>query len=238
MEINPTILTLDIKVQDKFRQLLANLGNGVGKLTGVVLGDSDIDYNVLDMQNARILNAPFNVNKIKYPLIYSGAESGLEGNITCFVRRIFDGDTEVSSLYAYPTSMVFSVGTTPPVLNNGYDWNILAFDTHKQAQILFFQTLLMNYFDPTTNLMYRLNEPMDIKITFSGSPTVPTGWEVIIDEGITPITVGTETVNIYHNSLLLARVATGSSTVGLNTDGLITVTGKFSNIVKQVAFNI
>ena len=239
MEINPSILTLDIKVQDKFRELLAKMGEGLNPLTGVVLGDSDIDYNLLDMQNARILNAPFNVNKIKYPLIYSGSEQGgLEGNITCFVRRIYDGDTQVSSLYNYPPTMTFTPGNTPPVLNNGYDWNVLAFDTHKQAQILFFQTLLMNYYDPTTNLMYRFNEPMDIKVTFSLSSTVPTGWELTIDEGTSPITVGTETVNVFHNSLCLSRVATGSSTVGLNTNGLITVTGKLSNIVKKVAFNI
>lgn len=238
MQIDNNKLTLDIKVQDKFRELLANRDQDLPKLTGVMLGDSDIDYNLLDQSQAHILNAPFNVNKIKYPLIYSGSEKGLEGNITCYARKIVAGSPTVTSLYTFPPAITYTPGTTPPTLNNGFDWNILPFDTAKQGYILFFQTLLLNYFDPTTNLQKRLNEPMKFKITFSGSIIPPTGWEVVIDDGTSPVIHGVDTINVHHNSLMISRDVVGTSTVGLNTNGLITVTGMLSNITKTIAFNI
>ena len=238
MQISPNILTLDIKVQDKFREMLSKRDGNFPKLTGVILGDSDIDYNTLDQTQSRILNSPFNVNKIKYPLVYSGSENGLEGNITCFARHIVDGDTNVSSLYSYPPTISYSEGTVPPVLNNGFDWNTLPFNENKQGYILFYQTLLLNYYDPNTNEQMRLNEPMSINVTFNGSMNVPTGWEVIIDNNTTPIVIGSNTINCHNNSMMISRDISGVSTVGVNSNGLITVKGLLSNITKVISFNI
>ncbi len=297
MQIDPNKLILDIKVQDKFRELLSQRGADMPKIVGVMLGDSDIDYNLLDVNRSHILNAPFNTNRIKYPLVYSGSGRGMEGRITCFARRYHNapasgywscplGQTYVpasgsasaycgipgatgvgtfypgigwiasastatpiwipgstagetmTSMYGYPVTTAFTPGTVPPSLNNGFDWNLLPFDTEKQGYVLFFQTLLLNYYDATTNLQKRLNEPMSMKVTFNGSNTVPSGWEVTFDHSTTPILVGEEVINMHHNSMLISKQATGVSTVGANVNGQITVTGLLSNITKNIAFNI
>ena len=74
MLLDSQILQLDIKVQDKYRKLLSKLGQDGVELKCVQLGDSDIDYELSpNIDNARILNAPYNVESIKYPLIYNGA---------------------------------------------------------------------------------------------------------------------------------------------------------------------
>lgn len=227
---NNSQLLLDIKIQDKFREMLAS-GN-LPQLTGVVLGDSDIDYTIPNMANARISNSPFSVNKIKYPLIYSGSESGLDGYITCFARQVVSA-TEVDSLYGYPPDSVdYTAGTTPPNVNNGLNLSSINFPLVTPTPfgyVLFFQSLLLNYFDPTTNLLQRLNEQM----TFSFYPTLPSGWQVTIDDSVTPVTIGTETFNVYHNSMLISRPGGVVYSPGLAST--LTVTGQLSNIVKTVS---
>ena len=47
MQISPNILTLDIKVQDKFREMLSKRDGNFPKLTGVILGDSDGEDRVV-----------------------------------------------------------------------------------------------------------------------------------------------------------------------------------------------
>lgn len=240
MKINNSILQLDIKMQDKLRELLAHGEDGLLKITGVQLGDSDVDYNQLNINENRVLNAPFNVNKVKYPLIFSGTGRGLEGNITCFARKVVEeaGVTKIYSLYDWPNNSNFTYGNTAPILNNGYDWNNLDFDETKMGYVIFFQTLLLNYFDATLNLQSRFNEPLDIEVSFNGSTTLPPGWEITIDSGTRQITEAGVTMTVYHNSMLICKDATGISTAGLNTDGQISVTGNLSNINKKITFNI
>lgn len=239
MKLNNNILTVDIKVQDKFRELLSNLSDGMPILNGVVLGDSDIEYTSIDQKNSRILNAPFNIPKIKYPLIYTGAAMGLEGKITCFTRFInldSDGRSIVSSLYDYPTNSSFTQGTNPPLLNNGKDFDILTFNDEKSGYILYFQTLLLNYFDPETGLEQRFNEPLEITVTFAGSKTIPNGWEITIDKGERSMNINGKNINIYHNSMLLSKDVFAVA-MGIN-NGEINIKGVYSNISKTIKFNI
>ncbi len=232
-------LLLDIKVQDRLREMLAT--GSLPQLTGVVLGDSDIDYTVPNMMNARISNSPFSVNKIKYPLIYSGSESGLDGYITCFARQVISA-TEVDSLYGYPPdSSMYTAGTTPPNINNGLNQSAITFypapspapDSTfiKMGYVLFFQTLLLNYFDPTTGLLQRLNEQM----TYSFTPALPAGWEVTIDDSVTPVTIGSETINVYNNSMLIAKPVASSGPFGFIST--LQIEGQLSNITKTVTIN-
>ena len=226
-------LLLDIKIQDKFRAMLAT--GQMPQIVGVVLGDSDIDYNVSPVTNSRIVNAPFNVEKIKYPLVYSGSDNGLEGYITCFARKVTDSGT-VSSLYGYPpdaTTFTTSVTGAFPNVNNGLNISRLDYPTvGRVGYVCFFQTLLLNYYDPTTNLIMRLNEPM--KFDFSPTLSGGTGWEIIVDNETTPIVSGTTTINLFHNSCLITgpSVAPLIPLPALMTK--LTVTGQLSNIKKSV----
>ena len=155
MKVNNSVLTLDIKIEDKFRNMLANLSSGMPRLTGVILGDSDIDYDFPDIKNARIHNAPYNINKIRYPLIFSGGEKGMEGYITTFVRKIVDTTDyfsviinptcRIDSMYSYPGSNSFISGGSPPTLGNGYDWDTLDFEDAKMGYIIYFQVILFGH---------------------------------------------------------------------------------------------
>ena len=219
MRLDPNILQLDIKVQDKYRQLLSKLGQDGVELTCVQLGDSDIDYELsLDMNNARILNSPYNVEGIKYPLIFNGAGKGLKGIVSAFARKV-NGDGTVSSLYTYPSDNVLSVGRTPPSLENAFNWDVLTFDSEKMGMIIYFQTLLDYYLEAGTNLPLRLKEEYEITVTFNGSETVPDGWEVTLDT--------------TNSSMLL-----GKGEVSLvSLEGKIETTGKVSGNTKTIEFN-
>lgn len=225
-------LLLDIKIQDKFRAMLAT--GEMPKIVGVVLGDSDIDYNIAPMSRARITNAPFNVEKVKYPLIYSGAAKGLEGYITCFARKITGPAGDVTSLYGFPPdATTYTPSTTGlvPTVNNGSNISELHYPTiGPYAYVCFFQSLLLNYYNPTSNLIMRLNEPMD----FSFSPAVPPGWEIIIDEQVTPIVVDGNTINLFHNSCLISMPMAAPLVSLPNFITKLTVTGQLSNIKKTI----
>lgn len=229
-------LILDVKIQDKFRAMLAS--GTMPKIVGIVLGDSDIDYNISPMTNARIINSPFNVEKIKYPLIYSGAIGALEGYITCFTRKVLNtgGITQVLSLYNNPpdsTTYTTSTSGAIPNINNGNNISSLRYPSiGPVGYVCFFQTLLLNYYDPTTEMLMRLNEPM----TFEFSPNIPSGsgWEIIIDEEVTPISVNGTVINMFHNSCLITNpnVAPLIPLPALITT--LTVTGQLSNIKKTI----
>lgn len=236
MKINPNILQLDIKVQDKFRENLAQLANGNLKLSCVMLGDSDIDYEISqDMSNARILNAPFNVEGIRYPLVYDGPGKGLDGYITCFARKV-DSTGAVLGLYNYPTNDTFTNGQLPPKLENGKDFSKLEFDGTKMGYILYFQSLLYNFVDDSTQQLMRLNEKINIKVTFDGSETIPAEWDVVKDNGTRTVTLNNKSYSLYNNSMLIAKNIGGSATN--NIKGIIKVTGEFSNITKNITFNL
>ena len=236
MQINPSVLTLDIKVQDKFRSMLANIANGSMTLSGVILGDSDIDYeNSININDSRILNTPFNVDAIKYPLIYNGSGRGLYGYISCFARQV-NSDGSISSLYQYPTNSTFTAGTTIPTLGDGYNFNSLTFSAAKLGYILFFQTILSNYEDSGTGLQERLNEQIDITVKFNGSTIVPLPWQVTIDGGTTQINIDGLPYTVYNNSMLIGKDLTDS--VSANSNGQIIVSGELSNIKKTINFNI
>lgn len=248
MKVNNSVLTLDIKIEDKFRKMLANLDKGMPRLTGVILGDSDIDYEFPDMKNARIHNAPYNVNKVKYPLIFSGGEKGMEGYITTFVRKIVDTTDPLSiiptptcridSMYSYPGSNAFLPGGSPPTLGNGYDWDTLDFEDLKMGYIIYFQVILLNYYDKTTNLPLRFNEKLDMKVEFNGSEIIPANWQIIKDIDTTPQTFFGKTYNVWHNSILIGKNAMAIANPLSPKKGLITVTGTTSNITKKITFNI
>lgn len=236
MKIDNSILTLDIKLQDKYRELLANIADGSLNISCVQLGDSDIDYeNTQDMSNSRILNAPFNVEKIKYPLIYDGTGRGLEGRISCFARKV-NSDGTLSSIYNWPNDFIWTVGDKVPPVYNGYDWNALQFDNTQMGYILFFQTILNNFYDSASGLTQRMIEKIDVEVTFNGSKSVPTGWEITRDEDTKVLTINNTNYTVYNNSMLIAKTAGPSLTS--NTNGLITAKGSLSNIVKNITFNI
>ena len=222
MILDPNILQLDIKVQDKYRKLLSKLGQDGVELKCVQLGDSDIDYELSpNMESARILNAPYNVESIKYPLIYNGAGKGLKGTVSSFVRLV-NADGTISSLYNYPTSSLFETGRVPPSLENGKNFDKIDFTSSQMGVIIYFQTLLDYYFDIETNLPLRLKEEYDIVVTFSSSTTVPTGWEITIDQA--------------NGSMLLGKAAVAvSSTTIFN--GKIEAIGKISSNKKTIEFN-
>lgn len=255
MKVNNSVLTLDIKIEDKFRELLANLDKGMPKLKGVILGDSDIDYQNLDIKNSRIHNAPYNINKVKYPLIYAGGEKGVEGYITVFLRKVVDttefydpsiitsGPTiyqtcRIDSMYDYPTTSIFTNGGSPPVLGNGFDWDMIDFENNKMGYLVYFQVILLNYYDKTTNLPLRFNEKLDIKVEFNNSEIIPAGWRIIKDIDQTSQTFFGKTYNVWHNSMFICKEAFAVAAPTSIKDGLITVTGTTSNITKKIKFNI
>jgi len=221
MQLNQNIVSVDIKLQDKARQLLSRL-NGSLKVSCFQLGDSDIDYEISpNKNNARILNAPYNVPAIKYPLIVNGAGKGLKGTISCFLRYV-DANGNISSLYNYPPSLTFTNGIIPPTLDEGYDWTQVNFTNVKIGVIMYFQTLLDYYMD-NKGKQERLPELYDMKVFFSGNEIIPNGWQIIKD--------------LNNGSLLLGKDSTISVTPG-NYQGLVQITGKLTKQVRTIQFNI
>lgn len=221
MILDSNVLQLDIKVQDSYRELISKLGQEGIELTCVILGDSDIDYELsLDMNNAKILNSPYDVKGVKYPLLYNGSGKGLAGTVTCFARKV-DENSKINSLYTYPTDMVYTYGRIPPVLENGFDFDRLDYTDDKMGYILFFQTLL-DYYVTDDGIPERLKETYTFNITFNGSSTVPTGWEIVLDED--------------NGSLLIGKSAVVVSSLSV-FDGKIEIEGKTTHNIKIIEFN-
>ena len=220
MELNQNIIEVDIKVQDSYRQLLSQLGIGAAQLQCVMLGDSDIDYELgpnVATKN-RILSAPYSIPAIKFPLIFNGAGKGLSGNITTFARQV-NSDGTVSGIYAYPPTLTFTISQVPPTLANGYNWTNLTFTTAKMGFILYFQSILA-YYQNISGVQEKLIESYTITVTFNGSSTLPANWEIIYDT--------------TDNSMLIAKNAV--SLIG-NPNGLITVVGNISKMTSTINFN-
>jgi hypothetical protein len=221
MRLQPNILTLDLKVQDRYRKWFSALGADPNYLasTCVILGDSDIDYELApNIDNSRILSAPFSTEGIKHKLIYNGVGKNLSGVIKCFARKVLD-DGSVESLYDYPVTQSFSAGTTPPTLTNGRNWEYVTFTSNQMGFILYFSTVLDFYLD-ANGVKKRLVENYDFTFDWNGSPLTPAGWNYIIDTD--------------NGSIFLFKSA---GAVGLTYSGKITAVGQSSQKVKELAFN-
>lgn len=200
MILDPTRINVDIKVQDRFRQYLSELlSKNLIELKCVMLGDSDIDYEMgYQINKVRILNSPYNIQAIKYPLIYNGLGKGIKGTVTTFVRYV-DTNGTVSSYYNYPTDTVLSSGRVPPILRNGYDVSFVEFTSAKSGAIVFLQSLLDYYVDEN-GVQQRLKEQYDIKFFFNGSQVVPNGWQATVDSDNGSFLIGKSNVAIQFPS--------------------------------------
>lgn len=213
-------LALDVKAQDRLRKWFADRGSAANLIiTSVGLGDSDVDYE-LSQQYTRIkvLNAPYNVGKIKHHLIYEGPVENITGDITMFLRRVNDSGV-VESLYNYPPDNInFAAGIAPPTLSTGYDFSTINFDilnSNKEGFIVYFQTLPTGYLD-SSNVQQRLSEQYDFTfLNFPGS------WEIILDQ--------------ENSSFLIAKPA---AYVFTGNTALIKLKGQTSSIQRTIGVNI
>jgi hypothetical protein len=223
MRLSPNTLQLDIKVEDRYRKWFSGLGiDSQLKASCVILGDSDIDYELApNVENSRILSTPYSVEGIKHKLIYNGVGKNLAGSIKCFARKV-NSDGTLSSLYDYPANDTFTAGVTPPTLNNGKNWEKITFDDTKMGFVLYFSTVL-DFYLTDEDVKKRINEEYTITFDWNGSSVTPASWDYKIDN--------------VNGSLLLAKQDTTSSPVSSSYLGKITITGTFSNKVKEVKFN-
>jgi hypothetical protein len=223
MKLNSQVLSIDVKVQDKYRKWFSTLGSE-NLLTAkcVILGDSDIDYELSgNMNNAKILNAPYAVDGVRYKLIYNGVGKNLAGSIKCFARKVLStGD--IQGLYTYPANETFTTGVIPPSLGNGKNWEKFTFNDNQMGYILYFSTVLDYYFD-ADGVKKRLVEAYDYTFDWDGSPTTASGYEYVIDND--------------NGSLLLSKQNTTGSPIGLTYRGSLTIKGQFSQKTKKILFN-
>lgn len=223
MFLSPSLLLVDCKLQDTYRAYIAKmLADPTLVPTGVIIGDSDLDYLLSpNMQNSRILNAPYGDVQIKFPLIYNGVGKNLSGIIKTFARQVQE-DGSIDSVYDYDVNLNWIPGLTPPILSMGYDWNQITFGDTQMGYILFFETLLDYYLTPN-GAKERLVEAYSFVFSWNGSPVTPSNWNYVIDN--------------TNGSLLLAKQDTTATPIGLNYRGSITVTGQFSQKIKVITFN-
>lgn len=218
---NTAQLALDTKAQDRLRQWFSFRGTNVSNLeiTCVGLGDSDIDYEMTNQYTKiKVIEAAWNIPKIKHHLVYSGLVNNVTGTISAFARHV-NSTGQVESYYAYPVNLNLTAGVVPPTLINGFDNTTLLFSPLsllKEGYIIFYETLPDGFIDITTGLSERLVEEYDI-IT----DNLPNTWEVIIDQ--------------INGSLLIAKSAGYTFT---SSQGSITATGKLSGLTKTIFFNI
>ena len=196
MKLDPSNIVLDLKVQDRYRQLLSQLGTNAVTLSCIVLGDSDIDYELGESVQTknRILSTPYNSEGIKYPLIYNGLGKGIKGTVTSFARFV-DASGNISSYYSYPLNETLSQGTTPPTLANGFNISSILFTSSKMGVILYFQTLL-DYYRDSNGIQEKIKENYAIQVLFSGSTTVPSSWEVIVDQTNNSMFIGKDAISV------------------------------------------
>jgi len=221
MLLNKDILSLDIKVQSRYRKWFSTLGmKDTLAASSVILGDSDIDYSLGDnIQETRILNAPYS-GGIKHKLIYNGVGKDFSGEIKCFHRKIL-ANGDVQSLYDYNLNENWTTGVFPPTLANGKNIDIITFDDTKMGYILFFETVL-DFYLTEDNIKKRFIESYNCNIDWNGG-VKPATFDFIFDSD--------------NGSILISKNDTSLTPVGLNYRGTITMTGGFSNKVKIIKFN-
>lgn len=219
MLLNTNIVTIDLKTQDRYRKILSRLGKDGYELKSVVLGDSDINYELSqDITKNRILNTPYSIDKIKFPLIYNGAGKGIKGSLLTFARFV-DSNGKIKSLYNYPLNNTLTLGNIPPKLDNGFNWEQITFDSTKSGVILFFETLL-DYYRDINNVQKRLIEKYNITVLFNDTETIPSPWQVIKD--------------FDNGSILLAKDTGAVSGTYL---GVVSIEGQLTKIKKEITFN-
>ena len=220
---NPNTLVVDVKLQDQYRSYIAKMIADPTQIPStVILGDSDIDYELSpNVGNSAILNTPYGQCGIKHPLIYNGVGANLSGLINCFARQVQANGT-VDSLYNYNTNLNWSAGVIPPVLANGYDWDQITFTDSQMGYVLFFESVL-DYYLTSTGVQEQLQETYTFTFSWNGSVITPSNWNYVIDN--------------THGSLLLAKLDTTSTPIGLNYRGSITIEGQFTGFIKVVTFN-
>lgn len=174
-------LIVDVKIQDRLRNKFAKIALADPqnlKITCIEFGDSDVDYRLsYDYTRIRVLNAPYNIEKIKSRLVYQGLDAGLTGEIKMY-KRFVDSQGYVSSYYNYPSSNILSLGVVPPSLSNGFDSNTLEFANDPvQGWICFLETIPDGYYD-TDGSQLRLPEQYDFEVTIVD----PLYLEITLDE--------------------------------------------------------
>lgn len=239
MKINDkNYIYIDTKIEDEFRKRIAKLDGGLN-ISCVKLGDSDFDYKFsTNPTNIRTLNAPFRVNNIKYPLIYTGANSGLNGYITVFARKVVldNEDVVAQSLYNFPQLENWQNGLDSPRLENGKKFDSLLFNESQMGYILYFQTILYNYIEPSSELLYRFNEKIQTKITFDGVEYIPNEWDIVLDENERVLVIDDKEYRLFNNSMFISKDFTGPLTS--NIKGKIELLGELTRIKKTINFNI
>jgi hypothetical protein len=223
---NNVDLSLDIKAQDRLRQWFSQRGTGKNVVfTAVALGDSDVDYGMSQqISRIKVLNAPFNVPKIKHRLIYSGSQSNISGSISVFTRLV-NSNGIVSSRYQFPTNSNFAQGQIPPTLINGLSVDSIFFDPSivtKMGFIVYFQTLPTGYLDPNG-----IQERLKQNYTYTTN-NIPTGWEILIAMNIQP---GQQ---FQNGSLFIAKPDSYSFN---GSQSSITITGTTSGITTTIFYN-
>jgi len=213
-------LLVDTKTQDKLREWFSKRdGTNNVVLSCISLGDSDIDYELSDqVSQIRVLNAPYNVHKIKHKLIFSGGDSNVSGRISVF-RRYITAAGDVQGTYNFPPSSNLTTSVIPPTLANGEDVESLTFsDSILEGYVLFLQTLPDNFLDPN-GVQQRIEE--SYTISFTNLPLV----------GITNI--GRTTLNLAPVQTLATIIdpviITTSTSHGLVTGDKITIAGASGN---------
>ena len=228
MNFNNLQLYIDLKTQDRLRQWFSLRENPDNiQIKAVEFGDSDVDYALSTTpNNIRTLNAPYQVDRIKWKLIYSGSiAGGLAGNLTMFLRHV-NSSGQVESLYNYPPTLTYTLGVVPPTLYNGNIFTNIAFNTGitvREGFIAFFQTLPQGYTDPVTLLPLRYKEEYSLIVncpSLSSVTSLPSGWELIPD--------------VVNGSFLLAKP---DSYVFTSNTGTITVKGLDTGISETISFN-
>ena len=226
MNFNNLQLYIDLKTCDRLRQWFSLRGSSDNiQIKAVEFGDSDVDYALSTTpNNIRILNAPYQVDRIKWKLIYSGSiAGGLSGHLTTFLRHV-NSLGQVESLYNYPPTLTYTLGIVPPTLTMGADFDYIQFNTGSSARegfIVFLQTLPDGYIDLATGLPMRYAE--EYSLIFSGPATannLPVGWEVIPD--------------VINGSFLLAKP---DSYIFTSSTGTIVIKGLDTGIQRTITYN-
>ncbi len=174
-------LIVDVKIQNRLREKFSKIAQANPqnlRISCIEFGDSDVDYRLsYDYTKIRVLNAPYNIERIKSRLVYQGLDAGLTGEIKMY-KRFVDSQGYVSSYYQYPDSNALSLGVLPPTLANGFDNNTLFFGNDPvQGWVCFLETVPDGYYDDQGNQL-RLPE----LYTFTVTNLYPDFLEITLDE--------------------------------------------------------
>lgn len=212
---------LSLKAQDRIRQWFSQRGSKTNPIiTNLVLGDSDVDYELSQqINNIKILPAPYNISQIKYPMIYQGELNNVTATLETYIRHI-NSAGEIEALYNYP-NLTFVEGQLPPTVSMNKDFNSLAFTPLTEGYIIFPVSLPLNYLDVNGNQM-RFKEPYDIFI--NNLPPTLTISNIQVTSLNTTITTSIPHNLVNGDIVVVKNVVEPTNT----TPGLTLVNGTFS----------